>query len=271
MRSLSAMAWIISQRSASCCGPSHMIATFHESSWGTTEMARSVGHSLMSSISSLMAASSSSRVFAGFFKCPSLSGRRNGTTAFGYPRERMFLNSGREPLAIRYRRRPQTAGGGPTSQRLCRDNVPTACYFAGGLRAVGVKVHLLAFLMPSPSHRPSSASSWITCLYPDFRHQEHGAIRFAIAPAGLWIRRPSDFRREPFPFKTIQGGQRGKRRCDRSSYLRDGPVGTGQYRVRTARTRLGMGMPSNITREDNQWHRIFRLPSQDEAWSQGWR
>jgi len=76
---------------------------------------------------------------------------------------------------------------------------------------------------------------------------------------------PSDFRREPFPFKTIQGGQRGKRRCDRSSYLRDGPVGTGQYRVRTARTRLGMGMPSNITREDNQWHRIFRLPSQGEA------
>ena len=52
-------------------------------------------------------------------------------------------------------------------------------------------------------------------------------------------------------------------------YLRDVPVGTGQYR--TARTRLEMGMPSNITREDNQWHRIFRLPSQDEAWSQGWR
>ena len=43
----------------------------------------------------------------------------------------------------------------------------------------------------------------------------------------------------------------------------DGPVG--QYRVRMARTRLGMGMPSNITKEDNQWHRIFRLPSQDEA------
>jgi hypothetical protein len=85
LRSLSAMAWIISQRSASCCGPSHMIATFHESSWGTTEIARFVGHSLMSSISSLMAASSSSRVFAGFFKCPSLSGRQNGTTAFGYP------------------------------------------------------------------------------------------------------------------------------------------------------------------------------------------
>ena len=43
-----------------------------ESSWGATEMARSVGHSQMSSISNLMADSSSSRVFAGFFKCPSL-------------------------------------------------------------------------------------------------------------------------------------------------------------------------------------------------------
>jgi hypothetical protein len=69
----------------------------------------------MSSISSLMAASSSSRVFAGFFKCPSLSGA--GET-------------GPPPLAIRYRRRPQTAGGGPTSQRLCWDNVPTAGCFA---------------------------------------------------------------------------------------------------------------------------------------------
>jgi len=28
-------------------------------------------------------------------------------------------------------------------------------------RAVGVKVHLLVFLMPSPPHGPSSASSWI--------------------------------------------------------------------------------------------------------------
>ena len=185
------MAWIISQPSASC-GPSHMIATFHESSWGTTEMARSVGHSLMSSISSLMAASSSSRVFAGFFKCPSLSGA--GET-------------GPPPLAIRYRRRPQTAGGGPTSQRLCLDNVPTACYFAGGTQgAVGGKVHLLAFLMPSPSHRPSSASSWITCLYPDFSHQEHGAIRFAIAPAGLWIRRPPIFDGNLFPSRPSKVG-----------------------------------------------------------------
>lgn len=78
----------MSEPSASCCGPSLMISTFQESSCGTTEMARSVGQSLVPSISSLMAASSSSRVLAGFFKCASLSGRQNGTTAFGYPRER---------------------------------------------------------------------------------------------------------------------------------------------------------------------------------------
>ena len=38
---------------------------------------------------------------------------RNGTTAFGYPRlsaRAHGLNSGRKPLAIRYRRRTQTAG-----------------------------------------------------------------------------------------------------------------------------------------------------------------
>ena len=68
LRSLSAMASIMSQRSASRCSPSLMISTFQESSCGTTEMARSVGQSLMSSISSLMADSSSSRVFDGFFK-----------------------------------------------------------------------------------------------------------------------------------------------------------------------------------------------------------
>ena len=83
----------MSQRSVSCCGPSLMISTFQESSCGTTEMARSVGQLLMSSISSLMADSSSSRVFDGFFKLTFTA--RNGTTAFGYPRERMFLNSGR--------------------------------------------------------------------------------------------------------------------------------------------------------------------------------
>jgi hypothetical protein len=45
-----------------------MITTFQESSCGTMEMARPVGHSQMSSISSLIADSSSSRVFVGFFK-----------------------------------------------------------------------------------------------------------------------------------------------------------------------------------------------------------
>jgi hypothetical protein len=45
-----------------------MITTFQESSWGTTEIARPVGHSQMSSISVRIADSSSSGVFAGFFK-----------------------------------------------------------------------------------------------------------------------------------------------------------------------------------------------------------
>lgn len=66
LRSLLAIVSIMSHRSASC-GPSVMITTFQESSCGTTEMARSVGHSEMSSSSSLIADSSSSRVFAGFF------------------------------------------------------------------------------------------------------------------------------------------------------------------------------------------------------------
>lgn len=54
-----------------------MIATCQLSWWGKTEMARSVGNSQMSSISSLMADSSSSRVFAGFFKLVSLAARRD--------------------------------------------------------------------------------------------------------------------------------------------------------------------------------------------------
>jgi hypothetical protein len=74
LRSLSAIVSIMSHRSVSC-GPSAMITTFQESSWGTTEIARPVGHSQMSSISILIADSSSSRVFAGFFKLvPSLRG-----------------------------------------------------------------------------------------------------------------------------------------------------------------------------------------------------
>src|SRR5947207_11865655 len=55
---------------------------------------------------------------AGLLKLISFSTDR--TIAFGYQRERMLLNSGREPLAIRYRRRTQTAGDGPTSQRRRR-------------------------------------------------------------------------------------------------------------------------------------------------------
>ncbi len=51
----------------------------------------------------------------------------------------------------------------------------------------------------------------------------------------------------------------------RSSYLRDGPRWHRTISSSWARTRLGMGMPLNMIKEDNQWHRIFRLPSQDEA------
>jgi hypothetical protein len=83
----------MSHRSASC-GPSVMITTFQESSWGTTEIARPVGHSQMSSISVRIADSSSSRVFAGFFKLVSFTAR-NETTGSGYPRER--FEKRREP------------------------------------------------------------------------------------------------------------------------------------------------------------------------------
>ena len=125
LRSLSAIDWIMSHRSTSC-GPSVMITTFQESSCGTMEMARPVGHSQMSSISSLIADSSSSRVFAGFFKLFFHRAERD----HAFRASALFLNSGREPFTLRYRRRTQTAGGGPTSQRLCRDNVPTAGCFA---------------------------------------------------------------------------------------------------------------------------------------------
>ena len=62
-----------------------MITTFQESSCGTTEMARPVGHSQISSISSRMADSSSSRVFAGFFKLSVPGSGAVQTTAFDYP------------------------------------------------------------------------------------------------------------------------------------------------------------------------------------------
>jgi hypothetical protein len=79
-----------------CYGPSLMITTFQESSCGTTEMARSVGHSQMSSISSLMTASSSSR-FSLASSSLDHSDRSNETTAFGSPLEAPYLNGGRWP------------------------------------------------------------------------------------------------------------------------------------------------------------------------------
>ncbi len=75
-----------------------MITTFQVSSWGATEMARPVGHSQISSISSLMADSSSSRVFAGFFKRPSLV---RGAIRDDAIRAGPCLKSGRESLALR--------------------------------------------------------------------------------------------------------------------------------------------------------------------------
>ena len=78
----------MSDRSASC-GPSVIITTFQESSWGTTEIAKPVGHSQMSSISTLIADSSSSRVFAGLFKLVLPSPPPTETAACGYPREGM--------------------------------------------------------------------------------------------------------------------------------------------------------------------------------------
>jgi|KBSSwiStaDraftv2_1062776.scaffolds.fasta_scaffold486275_1 hypothetical protein len=66
-----------------------MIPTFQESSCGMMEMARPVGHSQMSSISSLIADSSSSRVFAGFFKL--FFHRAEGDDRLCYPRERIVF------------------------------------------------------------------------------------------------------------------------------------------------------------------------------------
>jgi hypothetical protein len=88
LRSLSAIDLIMSHRSTSC-GPSVMITTFQESSCGTMEMARPVGHSQMSSISSLIADSSSSRVFAGFFKLFFHRAERDHRLC--YPRERIVF------------------------------------------------------------------------------------------------------------------------------------------------------------------------------------
>jgi hypothetical protein len=53
--------------------------------------------------------------------------------------------------------------------------------------------------------------------------------------------------REPFLFKNIQGGTEQRRQVQGSA---GGPVGTGQYRIRTARSRLGIGILPNPTMEN---------------------
>jgi hypothetical protein len=136
----------------------------------------------MSSISSLMAASSSSRVFAGFFKCPSLSGRRNGTTAFGYPLPP-----------------PSTDGGRcPTSQRPCLDNVPTAVTSpeaSRGCRRESPSSSVLeAFAFPSTVIGFKLDNLRTSRLPPP----EHEAMRFAIALCGPVDPTPPGFKREPF-------------------------------------------------------------------------
>lgn len=116
LRSLSAIAAIMSVRPA-CCGPSVMIVTFQVSSCGTTEMARSVGNSLISSISSLIAASSSSRVFAGFFKRRPFSGWRSVT---GLSASACL---GRSSSTITPSRQSQ----GPSLRPSLSDNPPRRC------------------------------------------------------------------------------------------------------------------------------------------------
>ena len=109
-RSLSAIDKIISQRPAS--GPSLMTTTFHESSCGKTEIAKSVGHPQMSSISILIADSSSSRVFAGFFKCVGFC-RKTGDHCLWLSCARACRAAGVKPLAIRDRRRTSNGGQWP--------------------------------------------------------------------------------------------------------------------------------------------------------------
>lgn len=95
-----------------------MIVTFQESSCGATEMAKPVGHSQMSSISSLIADSSSSRVFAGFFKRAVLSARAHPKEG-AQPRLGGFWGLwGAEP------RRPRNVRS-PSNQLLLGTAVPT--------------------------------------------------------------------------------------------------------------------------------------------------
>jgi hypothetical protein len=110
-----------------------MIATFQESSWGTTEIARPAGHSQMSSISILIADSSCSRVFAGFFKLVPSPRTRSTPLAI---RERKR----RGALAIRYW--CAVHGRWSSRQGNRRHNVPRRDHFAGGLS--GLSAHLRA-------------------------------------------------------------------------------------------------------------------------------
>jgi hypothetical protein len=122
VRSLSAIVLIMSHRSASC-GPSIMITTFQVSSWGATEMAKSVGHSDVFHLQP----DGGFEFFPRFCRLlqPSITGLRRDPGPPSTIRAGPCLKSGREPLAIRYRRRPPTAGDGPSSQRCCGTNVPT--------------------------------------------------------------------------------------------------------------------------------------------------
>ena len=136
VRNLSAIVSIMSHRSASC-GPSVTITTFQVSSWGFPGVF--VGRDRDGQVR---------RPFADVFHLQpdggfeffasvrrllqvSITGLRRGP---GPPpsaiRAGPCLKRGREPLAIRYRHRPLTAGGGPSSQGWCGDNVPTEyrCY-----------------------------------------------------------------------------------------------------------------------------------------------
>ena len=79
-----------------------------------------------------------------------------------------------------------------------------------GAMAIGLQLPRPSSTLPDAKWRPA---------------QKLSAHRgFAIAPCGPVDPTPLRFLTEPFPFKTIQGGQRGKRRCDRSRDRRTYPL-----------------------------------------------
>jgi hypothetical protein len=82
---------------------------------------------------------------------------RNGTAAFGYPRQH-GLNSGRKPLAIRYRLRTQTTGDGPFESNLVgvmfQRPVTSQVVGAGAVVRL-VRARLVTFaLRPLPQEAP---------------------------------------------------------------------------------------------------------------------